>query len=116
MKRVLPVLYLCCFFPANAHAYAAPGSGAMLWQLAVSFLIGLLFYCIRLLGICSRFFKKAIRAGNERRQGRKPARRPGFPSLTLFFSGGAIGRDAASAVVTGTARPLAGPSAVPAHP
>jgi len=58
MKRILPVLYLCLCFPASAHAYADPGSGLMLWQLAVSFFIGLLFYCKRFLGALSRLLKR----------------------------------------------------------
>ena len=58
MKRLLPVLYLCLFFPMNAHAYADPGSGFMLWQLAVSFVVGLLFYCRRFVGSVSRILRR----------------------------------------------------------
>jgi len=58
MKRLLPILYLALFFPSNAHAYSDPGSGLMLWQLAVSFVVGLLFYCKRFLGLLSGYFKR----------------------------------------------------------
>ena len=58
MKRLFPVLYLCLLFPTTAHAYADPGSGLMLWQLTVSFVIGLLFYCKRFLGLLGKLFKK----------------------------------------------------------
>ena len=58
MKRLLPVLYLCLLFPTTAHAYSDPGSGLMLWQLMVSFVIGLLFYCKRFLAFLSGFLKK----------------------------------------------------------
>jgi len=58
MKRILHVLYLCLCFPALAHAYSDPGSGLMLWQLAVSFFIGLLFYCKRFLGVLARLIKR----------------------------------------------------------
>lgn len=58
MKRLLPVLYLTLCFPASAHAYSDPGSGLMLWQLAVSFFIGLLFYLKRFLGVLARMLKK----------------------------------------------------------
>lgn len=58
MKPVFTVLYLCLLFPVNAHAYADPGSGLMLWQLAVSFFVGLLFYCKRFIGSIGKRFKK----------------------------------------------------------
>jgi hypothetical protein len=58
MKRLLSVLYLCLLFPANAHAYSDPGSGIMLWQLTVSFFIGLLFYCRRILAFFTRWLRK----------------------------------------------------------
>jgi hypothetical protein len=57
MKLVLSVLYLCLLFPVNAHAYSDPGSGLMMWQLAASFFVGLLFYFKRFLAIINRFFK-----------------------------------------------------------
>jgi hypothetical protein len=58
MKRLLAVLYLCLLFPSYAHAYSDPGSGIMLWQLTVSFFIGLLFYFRRVLSFFTRFLKK----------------------------------------------------------
>jgi hypothetical protein len=58
MKRLFPVLYLCLLFPTTAHAYADPGSGLMLWQLTVSFVIGLLFYVKRVAGFLGRLFKR----------------------------------------------------------
>lgn len=58
MKRLLAVLYLCLLFPASAHAYSDPGSGIMLWQLTVSFFIGLLFYFRRILSIFARMWRK----------------------------------------------------------
>ena len=58
MKRLLAILYLCLLFPVPAHAYSDPGSGLMLWQLTVSFFIGLLFYFRRILGFFTRFLKK----------------------------------------------------------
>lgn len=58
MKRFLAVMYLCLLFPASAHAYSDPGSGIMLWQLAVSFCVGLLFYVRRLKVYLLRMLKK----------------------------------------------------------
>ena len=58
MKRFFAVLYLCLLFPAVAHAYADPGSGIMLWQLTVSFFIGLLFYFRRIWAFFARLLKK----------------------------------------------------------
>jgi hypothetical protein len=58
MRRLLPVLYLCLCFPVTAHAYSDPGSGLMLWQLTVSFVIGLMFYFKRFLGILARLLKR----------------------------------------------------------
>ena len=58
MKRILAVLYLCLLFPASAHAYSDPGSGIMLWQLTVSFFIGLMFYFRRILEFFTKFLKK----------------------------------------------------------
>lgn len=58
MKRLFAVLYLCLLFPASAHAYSDPGSGIMLWQLTVSFFIGLLFYFRKILGFFSRLLRK----------------------------------------------------------
>jgi hypothetical protein len=58
MKRLLAVLYLCLLFPASAHAYSDPGSGIMMWQLTVSFFIGLLFYFRRFLSFFAGLFKK----------------------------------------------------------
>jgi len=57
MKHLAPVLFLCLLLPANAHAYSDPGSGLMLWQLAVSFVVGLLFYCRRIVSAIARLFK-----------------------------------------------------------
>ena len=51
------VAYLCLLFPVNAHAYSDPGSGLMLWQLAASFFVGLLFYIKRILSVVNRLFK-----------------------------------------------------------
>ena len=58
MKRLLSVLYLCLLFPASAHAYSDPGSGIMLWQLTVSFFIGLLFYFRRIRDFFARILRK----------------------------------------------------------
>ncbi|MBJ6727663.1 hypothetical protein [Geomesophilobacter sediminis] len=58
MKLILTLAYLCLLFPATAHAYSDPGSGLMLWQLAVSFVIGVMFYFRKFLGMFTRFFKK----------------------------------------------------------
>jgi hypothetical protein len=58
MKRLLAVLYLCLLFPSYAHAYSDPGSGIMLWQLTVSFCVGLLFYFRRALGFFARLLRK----------------------------------------------------------
>ncbi|HJV64763.1 MAG TPA: hypothetical protein VJ550_03420 [Geomonas sp.] len=58
MKRLLAVLYLCLLFPTYAHAYSDPGSGIMLWQLTVSFFIGLLFYLRKILTFFSRSAKR----------------------------------------------------------
>jgi hypothetical protein len=58
MKRFLAVLYLCLLFPASAHAYSDPGSGAMLWQLTVSFFIGLMFYFRRIMEFFAKFLKR----------------------------------------------------------
>lgn len=58
MKRLLAVLYLCLMFPTYAHAYSDPGSGIMLWQLTVSFVIGLMFYLRKILTFFSRSSRK----------------------------------------------------------
>jgi len=57
MKYLMIVAYLCLLFPVNAHAYSDPGSGLMLWQLAASFFVGLLFYIKRILSVVNRLFK-----------------------------------------------------------
>ena len=36
--------------PRRAHAYVDPGSGAMIWQLAVAGIIGSVFYVRRIAG------------------------------------------------------------------
>jgi len=58
MKRILAPLAICLSFPVAAHAYSDPGSGIMLWQLTVSFFIGLLFYCRRIMNFFSRLLKR----------------------------------------------------------
>ena len=58
MRLTWRLLYLCLLFPATAHAYSDPGSGIMLWQLAVSFFIGLAFNFRRALGFLSKLLKK----------------------------------------------------------
>lgn len=58
MKRLLAVLYLSLLFPTAAHAYSDPGSGIMMWQLTVSFFIGLMFYFRRFVNYFVRLRRK----------------------------------------------------------
>ncbi|WP_144400032.1 hypothetical protein [Geobacter pickeringii] len=58
MRQMLFILYLGLLFPATVHAYTDPGSGTMLWQLGVSFCLGLLFYLKRFMSVLVKLIKK----------------------------------------------------------
>jgi hypothetical protein len=41
---VVVTLALLLVFPTNAYAYTDPGSGALLWQMMMAGLVGVMFY------------------------------------------------------------------------
>jgi len=51
---LLMIVLLVVFFPATAHAYIDPGTGALIWQAFLVILVGLLFHFRRLV---SRFIR-----------------------------------------------------------
>ena len=46
---LLLIVLLVLFFPATAHAYIDPGTGALIWQAILVISVGLLFHFRRLL-------------------------------------------------------------------
>ena len=49
IERVLVWLVLILVIPSEAKAYTDPGSGALIWQIAVAAFVGGIFYLRRLL-------------------------------------------------------------------
>lgn len=60
-SAILGAILLLVFCEREAKAYTDPGSGALLWQIAVAGFVGLMFYVRRFLN----WFRSKIRREQE---------------------------------------------------
>ena len=66
-ERIVPLSFVFCFFYfQTAHAYIDPGSGSILFQLVIAFLIGGLFAIKHFWHNIVQFFKNIFRRKSQK--------------------------------------------------